>query len=203
MNPRVRARAGVRAALTMAILAVALVGCAEDPQLGAYNDGSGKGYLSGDGRVTEFPADSRQPAAEWEGVTDSGAAVSSADSLGDVTVLNFWYAECAPCRAEAADLEAVSRDFADQGVVFLGVNLRDQAPTARAFAEEFGVTYPSVIDTNDANVQLAFAATVPARSVPTTVVLDAEGRVAARILGQLQSASILESIIQDTIDEAG
>jgi thiol-disulfide isomerase/thioredoxin len=203
MTSRLRARSGAVRVGTAALLVVlALSGCAEDPQLGDYNDGSGKNYVGSGGAVLEIDRGGRAEPVQWEGVLENGEAVSSTDTLGQVSVLNFWYAACAPCRAEAPDLESLHQEFADQSVAFLGVNLRDQSATAIAFAEEFGVTYPSVIDANDANVQLAYASTVPAKSVPTTLVLDREGRVAARILGRLATTSILESIIRDTIAEA-
>jgi hypothetical protein len=85
-------------------------------------------------------------------------------------------------------------------VNFLGVNVRDQAATAVSFNERFGVTYPSIMDQNG-QAQLSFASQVPPNAVPTTLVLDAQGRVAARILGQLQDPSILLTLINDVAAE--
>ena len=79
--------------------------------------------------------------------------------------------------------------------------MRDQAANAASFEEKYGVTYPSILDVDDGEVQLAFAGPVPPAAVPTTIVLDREGRVAARVLGQLKDASILEAIIDDLLDE--
>ena len=87
------------------------------------------------------------------------------------------------------------------GVAFVGVNVRDQAGTAASFEQTYGVTYPSILDVNEGTVQLAFAGDVPPAAVPTTIVLDRQGRVAARVLGQLTDASILESIIDDLLAE--
>lgn len=115
--------------------------------------------------------------------------------------MNFWYAGCAPCRAEAPQLEALWEKYRDQGVGFIGVNVRDQAGTARAFSKAYGITYPSILDVNDGNAQLAFSGTVAPNAVPTTVVLDREGRVASRILGQLQDESILDTLIVSTLAE--
>jgi hypothetical protein len=81
--------------------------------------------------------------------------------------------------------------------------VRDQAPNAIAFNETYSVTYPSVLDVDTGAMQLAFSGSIPPNAVPTTLVLDAEGRIAARILGQVTSPSILETLIRDTIAETG
>lgn len=99
-------------------------------------------------------------------------------------------------------LEEVFLRFQDEGVDFLGVNTYDQAETALSFARENKVTYPSVIDVNDGQVKLAFAQLTPIQATPTTLVMDRQGRLAARIIGQLPSASILSSIVADTLAEA-
>ncbi|WP_348272526.1 TlpA disulfide reductase family protein [Rathayibacter sp. VKM Ac-2759] len=120
---------------------------------------------------------------------------------GRVTVVNFWYAGCAPCRAEAPDLQALNEEFSDQDVAFLGVNVRDQTATATAFAGQFGISYPSIIDVNSGEMQLAFSGSVAPNAVPTTVVLDRKGRVASRILGRLADQSILRTLVNDTLAE--
>jgi len=116
-------------------------------------------------------------------------------------VVNFWYAACPPCRVEAPDLQTLNTELSGDGVSFLGVNVRDQAETAENFEDEFGLTYPSVIDTNDGNMLLAFAGTVQPNAVPTTIVLDKKGRVAGRILGQVTEPSILKTMITETAEE--
>jgi len=184
-------------------VALALSGCTSGDSLAdQYRAGSGKGYIAGDGSVTEIPADERAEAVEFAGTLEDGSSVSSADYAGDVLVVNFWYAACAPCRAEAPDLKKLSDQFADQGASFLGVNVRDQAASAVAFNETYSITYPSVMDA-DGGMQLAFSGSIPPNAVPTTLVLDSSGRVAARILGQVDSPSILETLIKDTIAEDG
>jgi len=181
--------------------ALLLTGCTSDPLAEQYREGSGKNYIAGDGTISEFDASQRGEVIEFSGETVEGDAFDSADTLGDVTVVNFWYAGCAPCRVEAPILEEVSQSFDGEGVTFVGVNVRDQAGTAASFEETYGVTYPSILDVNDGTAQLAFAGPVPAAAVPTTIVLDREGRVAARVLGQLTDASILESIIDGLLAE--
>ena len=180
---------------------IVLAGCSSDPLAEQYREGSNKGYIAGDGTIAEFPVDQRGEPIEFAGETIDGETFDSADLAGEVAVVNFWYAGCAPCRAEAPMLQQVHEEFEGEGASFVGVNVRDQAATAASFEENYGITYPSIVDVNDGAVQYAFAGEVPPAAVPTTIVLDAEGRVAARILGQLKDASILETIVRDLIAE--
>ncbi|WP_353828528.1 TlpA family protein disulfide reductase [Agromyces sp. SYSU T0242] len=204
MRARTRlAGAGLAGVTALAVASVvALAGCSTDPLAEQYREGSGKGYIAGDGTIAEYPTDQRGEPVEFAGTTIQGAAFDSADLAGEVTVVNFWYAGCAPCRAEAPMLQEVFERFDGEGATFVGVNVRDQAATAASFEENFGITYPSIVDANDGAVQYAFAGDVPPAAVPTTLVLDADGRVAARILGQLDDASILSTIVGDLVDEA-
>jgi thiol-disulfide isomerase/thioredoxin len=196
-----RPRLVTRLAAIAGVALLALTGCTNDPLAEQYREGSGKGYIAGDGSWTEIPAAERDEPVEFAGVDQNGDEVTSDDFAGEVLVVNFWYAACAPCRAEAPDLVELSAQYEGQGASFLGVNVRDQADTAIAFDETYGIEYPSIIDTNDGAVKLAFSGSVPPNAVPTTLVLDAEGRIAARIVGQLRDASILDTLIRDTIAE--
>jgi thiol-disulfide isomerase/thioredoxin len=196
----------IRASLAgLAVAALVLTGCSStaDDLASQYTAGDSKGYIAGDGSVTEIPVDERGESVTFEGTVEDGSTVSSADYAGEVVVVNFWYASCAPCRAEAPDLKAVSEKFAGEGASFLGVNVRDQAASAIAFNESYEIEYPSVMDVEDGRMQLAFSGSIPPNAVPTTLVLDSSGRVAARILGQVTTPSILETLITDTIAEDG
>ena len=197
-------RKNVAAALIagVAALTLTLSGCSSDPLADQYREGSNKNYIAGDGSITEINLENRGDVISFSGTTETGETVNSADYLGNVLVVNFWYAGCAPCRAEAPDLEQVYQETSSSGVNFLGVNVRDQAPTIDTFNSRFGITYPSVID-QDGQMQLAFASQVPPNAVPTTLILDAQGRVAARILGQLKDPSILKALITDIAHESG
>jgi peroxiredoxin len=188
---------------TVALVAVAttLAGCGADPLADQYRAGSSKDYIAGDGTVQTYAAGERRTPDRFSGQTDRGGTLGSAELAGSVTVLNFWYASCPPCRAEAPALQALSKEFTAGGVRFVGVNTRDEAGTAAAFASTFGLTYPSILDYKSATVQLAFSASIPPNAVPTTLVLDRKGRIAARILGELTSPSILRSIVSDTVAE--
>ncbi len=203
-DPRTPRRTRRRAAIALVIAgAVVLAGCtANDPLAEQFREGTGQGFISGDGAYTVIAAAERADSIEFTGVIEDGATVSSDDYLGDVVVVNFWYAGCPPCRLEAPDLEELAQQFAPEGVSFLGVNILDQAPTALSFAKEFGVTYPSILDVNDGSVRLAFAGQVAPNAVPTTLVLDRQGRVSARISGLLTEPSVLRSMITDALAES-
>ena len=108
--------------------------------------------------------------------------------------------------ADALEAEDEAEDGADEqggaGVPFVGVNIRDAAAQSLAFADEFGVTYPSILDAKSGLVRLAFAGQVAPTAVPTTLVVDAQGRVAARISGLVSEPSTLRAMITDTLAES-
>ncbi|KQQ92562.1 hypothetical protein ASF62_11965 [Leifsonia sp. Leaf325] len=178
-----------------------LTGCSPDPLADQYRAGSGKNYVAGDGTITEIAAADRGKPIVFSAPLDTGDVISSKDLLGSVVVANFWYAGCAPCRAEAPDLEAVNDKFADDLVRFLGVNVRDELGTAQAFAKKYGVSYPTFLDMKSGTVQLAFSGEIAPNAVPTTIVLDREGRVAARILGRIPDASVLSALVTSALSE--
>jgi len=182
-------------------LVLSLAACSDDPLADQYRAGDNKGFISGDGAVQEIPIDQRGEPVEFAATTETGEPVASDDYLGGVLVVNFWYAACGPCRAEAADLEKAYGAFEGQDVAFLGVNTIDSAAAA-AFAQTYGITYPSAIASETPAIKLAFAEKTPIQATPTTLVLDAEGRVAARIIGQLPDTSILTTLVRDTLAEA-
>jgi len=196
-------RPAVGVAALAAVTALLLTGCTSDPLAEQFREGSGKNYIAGDGSISEFDEGSRGEPVEFAGETADGDAFDSADTVGDVTVVNFWYAGCAPCRVEAPILEEVYEHYGEgeDGVSFVGVNVRDQAGNANAFEKTYGVDYPSLLDVDDGDAQLAFAGDVPPAAVPTTIVLDKQGRVAARVLGQLEDASILRGLVDSLLEE--
>lgn len=195
-------RRAVGAALA-AVLAIGLSACAPDSVSQSFLSGDNTGYVAADGAIIEIPVLERGEPVEFAGVTEKGEKFDSADLAGKVTVVNFWYAGCAPCRLEAADLESVWQDFSDQDVAFIGINTRDQADTAIAFADEYDITYPSLIDVDTAQAKLAFAKAkaTSITATPTTLVLDKQGRVAARIIGPIDGTSILSTLVKDALAE--
>jgi peroxiredoxin len=195
-------RAAASALLALGLVA-GLAACTDDPLAEQYRAGDNKGFVAADGfTVNEIPPAERTDPVEFEGVLDTGGTTSSADYAGEVLVVNFWYAQCAPCRVEAPVLAAADEAFAGQDVAFLGVNLYDGAAASRAFADKHGVTYPSALASEDGAIKLAFAGETPLNAVPVTLVLDKEGRVAARLIGQIEDASILETLVRETLEES-
>lgn len=161
------------------------------------NAGDNKNYIAGDGSVTEYAQTERKAPVVIAGRLFDGTAVDSKAWAGRVVVLNFWYAACSPCRLEAPRLEALYKEFTPEGVLFYGVNIRDREPEAAAFERTFGITYPSMQDT-DGGVLLAMTQYVPPQAVPTTLVIDKAGKVASRILG-LADQSTLKALITDAL----
>ena len=190
-NPAAVSRRSVLTAGGAALAVVlGLSGCAQDDALAKQaRAGDNKNYVAGDGSVTEFAVADRKSPVDIKGMLFEGTTVSAADFLGKVTVLNFWFAACAPCRVEAPSLQALNEEFQSQGVQFFGVNLRDEKATADAFDKTFNITYPS-FDDKDGAVLLAVSGLVPPGAVPTTLVLDKQGRVASRVLGEIQKGTL-------------
>ena len=200
---RSKRRTRITHLLLGATLALGLSACSapDDSLAQQWEEAADKGFIAGDGSTTSINPEARTNPTEFSGVSDEGDEISSTDYVGQVTVVNFWYAGCAPCRAEAPDLVEAYDEFSPD-VQFLGVNTRDGAAVSRGFAEEFAIEYPSILDTEgDRSVQRAFAGNIPLNAVPTTLVLDADGRVAHRILGKIVDASQLRTLITETLAE--
>ena len=189
------------------IAALAIVGfslttsaCANDSLAEQFRSGDNKNYIAGDGTVTEFVLGSRPKAASWSGISESGELISSDQLKGVITVMNFWYAGCAPCRIEMPELIKLQDEFLSDGVQFIGVNVRDSAETSLAFARKINMNFPSVMDAKTGSVVLGFTGVVTPQAVPTTLVIDAEGNVSARVLGRIDMG-ILRALIVTTIKE--
>lgn len=179
----------------------ALAGCANDNLAKQYAEGSGKNYIAGSG-VTEVKAADRGKPITFSGPTTEGTTFNSGKYRGDVLVVNFWYAGCPPCRAEAKDMQKLSQQFKGEGVQFIGVNTRDGIDTAQSFDTTFGVTYPSILDADSGSVQLAFSGSMIPNATPTTFVIDRTGRIAARIDGAIDvQPSTLQTLISDAVAE--
>jgi len=195
---RRRAASAVGAAL---LIALALTGCANDDLAKQYASGDGKNYIAGSG-VVEVKAADRDKPVDFSGKTEDGTTFSSAAHRGHVMVVNFWYADCPPCRAEAKDLQKANTTFAGDGVVFVGVNTRNDEDQTRSFDRTFGVTYPSILDVNGGAVQLAFSGSMRPNATPTTFVLDERGRIAAQISGGIDvQPSTLDTLIRSALAE--
>ncbi|MDQ0211576.1 thiol-disulfide isomerase/thioredoxin [Arthrobacter bambusae] len=202
LNAALTSRRGFLAVggVALSALTMGLSACAQEDALAQQaKAGDNKNYVAGDGSVTEFTKADRKAAVGIKGTLFDGTAVTPQDLLGKVTVLNFWFAACAPCRVEAPILEELHQEFKSKGVQFYGVNLRDEKATADAFDQTFKLTYPSFND-KDGAVLLSVSGIVPPGAVPTTLVLDKEGKVAARVLGEIDK-STLKALITTAVAE--
>lgn len=164
-------------------------------------EGTGdKGYLSGDGNVQVIAAVDRGDPIEYAGEDLEGDPIAMSDFRGKPTVVNVWGSWCAECVAEAPDLVKAVDEIGDTANV-VGLNIRDGS-TAQALAHDrkYGVEYPSFYEP-DGKALLAFPGVLSPRAVPATVVLDAEGRVAASILGQIPSAQTLVDVVEEVADD--
>ena len=188
------------AALAISALVLTTSACANDSLADQFRSGDNKNYIAGDGTVTEFAIGSRPKAASWSGVTESGEEISSTQLEGVITVMNFWYAGCAPCRIEMPELIELQTEFLPEGVQFIGVNVRDSAETSLAFARRIDMNFPSVMDAKTGSVVLGFTGVVTPQAVPTTLVIDAEGNVSARVLGRIDKG-ILTTLVKTVIEE--
>jgi thiol-disulfide isomerase/thioredoxin len=182
--------AGALAALT------ALAGCSTS----SGNAVTGQNYQAGDGSITILAPDQRKAPGELRGTTIDGQQVDLASYRGNVVVLNVWGSWCGPCQKEAPALQAASEALAPKGVRFLGINIREDGNKARAAAFEraYGITYPSLFDS--AGYLLALRGVVAANAVPSTVVVDAQGRIAARISGATTKDTLVD-LVDDVISD--
>jgi len=181
------------AVAVLVALAGLVAGCT-----GPSNGSAGTNYVAGDGTVTLVPAARRQAPVDLRGTTLEGAPADVATWRGKAVVLNVWGSWCAPCRKEARDLQAASQALAPRGVQFLGIDSGDPDPAqAVAFQKAFGITYPSLSDRSGAAL-LALRGAVPPNAVPTTLVLDTQGRVAARI-SSATTTKTLTDLVDDVI----
>jgi thiol-disulfide isomerase/thioredoxin len=168
---------------------------------GGGRDRTTDGYVGADGTksslVTLLAAKDRQPAPVLEGEGLDGRPLSTADFAGKTLVINLWGPWCPPCRAEAPVLKEISEQYADQDVQFIGMLTRTPDPSsAIAFNRKKGITYPSFAD-EGGSLELQFVKSLPTQAIPTTWVIDAEGRVAARIMDPELRASTLAGVIDD------
>lgn len=177
------------------LVALSLVSALSLSACGVSRGDVGTAFVAGDGSIVLVAPDERVAAPDLAGPTLEGGEFRLADHLGDVVVLNVWASWCAPCRAEAPVLEAVWKDVEDDGVQFVGLDTRDTEAAAIAFVDRYGVTYPNVIDT-DGRLQLLFSETLPPQAIPSTLVVDRQGRVAGRVIGRV-TESTLRGLIED------
>jgi thiol-disulfide isomerase/thioredoxin len=166
-------------AFTSALL---LSGCS-----GGGTSSTAENFIAGNGLVTFILPSERQPAPEISGDTLNG--IPYLQPKGRVVILNVWASWCAPCRAEAPALAALSNMYPE--VSFVGLLTRDNFSTARAFVKRFKIPYPTLVDES---ILIKFRNSLVANAIPSTLVIDRNGKVAARISGEITVASLTDLI---------
>lgn len=180
-----RRRAAIPALALLALAGVAAVFILQARPSGAPSAGS---YISTPGLLTTVAPAQRIAGPRLRGQLLDGTRFDSATWAGHIIVVNFWGSWCPPCRAETPELVRVANATHSAGVRFLGVDVRDNRASARAFVRQYRVPYPSIFD-SDNQALLAFRG-LPANAVPTTFVLDRQGRIAGRALGRITGAQL-------------
>ncbi|AYV29199.1 TlpA family protein disulfide reductase [Streptomyces sp. CJ_13] len=186
--PRRRRSTSGRATLLTAVTlagAFTLAACGDSGGGGKSAGSAGGNYVTGPSGISTVAKADRTDAPKLDGETVDGKTLDTTTLKGKIVVLNVWGSWCPPCRAEAPNFAKVSKELADAGkdVAFVGINTRDNSKqNAAGFEETFGITYPSLYDP-DGKLMLRFPkGTLNAQSIPSTIVLDREGKIAARTL---------------------
>ncbi|MFI9784600.1 TlpA family protein disulfide reductase [Kitasatospora sp. NPDC051984] len=188
-----------RARLTAALgaaTALALTGCSSS------GSGAGSvGFITGKGGIDTAAAGHRVDAPDISGTGLDSTALKLSDYRGKVVVLNIWGSWCSPCRAEAKGLQESSQKYGDQ-VQFLGINTRDTDPAnAVAFEKNFGITYPSIYDPDGTQILKFPKGSLNPQSIPTTIVIDKDGKLAARAMRAMSSED-LDKMVEPVLAES-
>lgn len=190
------------ALLLAPVLALSLAACSADPDSVAEQAKSGdrKGYVAGDGTVEQLPEGSRGEPISLSGTTVDGGTWSLAkDGANQVVVVNVWGSWCPPCVGEMPILQKVyaEQQAAKTPVTFVGLAIKESPESSLAFLKANNVTFPSISDRASGGApMLALAGKAPA--TPTTLVLDRQGRIAARVSSTVTEAT-LRALIADAL----
>ncbi len=179
------------------LAATALAGCVGGSSAVSTDSGTER-FVSGDGVATFVSPSHRKAGPALSGTTLDGAALDVASFRGGPVVVNVWGSWCAPCKAEQPALERVATATRSRGVRFVGINVRDPSRTpALRHVERFAVTYPSIYDPSS---RLLTRFAIPAKTIPTTYVLDRLGRIAVYVYGPIDEpglTTLLDRVIAD------
>lgn len=190
----------MRKALVLLATTAALAGCSTGSGAVDVANGGEFRFVAGTPAGKVIPVDERAAAPRFSGTLLDGAAFDSSSLAGDVAVLNFWGSWCPPCRVETPQFQEVYQEVADSGVQFLGLDVKEtDKQFATAFVASKGITFPSLYDPKG-EVALAFR-NYPATAVPSTIVLDREGRVAAVYTSEVQQDD-LRAVLRSVTGES-
>ncbi|MBX9362911.1 TlpA disulfide reductase family protein [Streptomyces sp. WAC04114] len=187
---RVRRSAALTAGLAATALLVSACGSG-----GTSGGGGNTNFVTGTDGVATVAQGERTPAPDLSGKTIAGKTLDVADYKGKVVVLNVWGSWCNPCRAEAKYFAKVSKAYADKGVQFVGINTRDTSTgAALAFEKDWDITYPSLYDPTGKLLLRFKKGTLNPQAIPSTLILDRDGKVAARSLSALSEKRLLKML---------
>ncbi|MDX3307523.1 TlpA family protein disulfide reductase [Streptomyces sp. NPDC054884] len=162
---------------------------------GTSGGGGGTNFVLGKDGISTAEKGERAQVPDLSGETVAGKRLDIASFKGKIVVLNVWGSWCAPCRAEAPNFEKVSKDLQGKGVQFVGINVADpQVRSALAFEEQYGVTYPSLYDPSSKLILRFRKGTLNPQAIPSTLVVDREGKIAARSLAALSEEKLRKMI---------
>ncbi|SFO99894.1 Peroxiredoxin [Geodermatophilus dictyosporus] len=188
-----------RALLAVTAALALLTGCSTgEGQVDVANGGQFR-FVAATPAGEVIPEAERDAAPEFGGTLLGGGDWTSAVLDGRVAVLNFWGSWCPPCRVETPQFQEVYADVRDEGVAFLGLNVKEtDEQFAQAFVDSEGIEFPSLYDPAG-EVALAFR-DYPATAIPSTIVLDRDGRVAAVYTGEVAQDD-LRAVIDSLLGE--
>lgn len=184
----------MRRVLTAVLAAALLTGCSTGSDAVDVNNGGEFRFVAGTPAGEVIPPAERQPAPRFTGELLDGGAFDSATLDGEIAVVNFWGSWCPPCRVETPEFEEVHGEVGAEGVEFLGINVKDDRQLAQAFLDGEEITFPSLFDPRG-EVALAFR-DYPANAIPSTIVLDRQGRVAA-----VYTAAVQQDDLRTVLDQ--
>jgi peroxiredoxin len=185
----------------LAVAALLTTGCSTGSGAVDVNNGGEFRFVAGTPAGEVLPPGERAAAPDFSGTLLGGGDFSSAELDGDIAVLNFWGSWCPPCRVETPQFQEVYADVRDRGVAFLGLNVKETSEQfATAFVASEGIEFPSLYDPRG-EVALAFR-DYPANAIPSTIVLDAQGRVAAVYTGEVAQED-LRAVLDLLLAEEG
>jgi len=190
----VPARIAIGAAVA-ALAGLAVAGCDGGAIAANVPQSNGQSFVGHSYESNFYQVGHRPDMPAVSGTTLTGQRLSLDSYKGDTLVLNFWGSWCDPCRAEAPALGTLARQLEPDHVRFVGIDIRDEPDAALAFMQNFNVSYPSLNDPND-EIALEFHDTVPPAAIPTTLIIDRSGRIAARIFGASTYAELKELVIK-------
>ncbi|MFD4509308.1 TlpA family protein disulfide reductase [Streptomyces sp. NPDC058457] len=184
-----------RALLLGAMAATAALTLSACGNGGTSGGGGNTNFVTGKDGIDTVAEGHRTAAPDLSGKTIDGKALDVADYKGKVVVINVWGSWCSPCRAEAPYFASVSKEYAGKGVQFVGINTRDTSTgSAVAFEKQNGIDYPSLYDPTGKLMLRFKKGTLNPQAIPSTLVLDRQGKVAARSLAALSEENLLKMI---------